>query len=111
MSILDGVIRTLPRPRASSVSSKLHAKVDAVLGFDIEDKRKSSRAERAHGLREVSDAYSGRTPGSVCDKCGGALVRRKDDEPDAIRTPSGRVRGRNRSGSSTGTRARTRSRT
>jgi adenylate kinase len=24
--------------------------------------------------------------GSVCDKCGGAVVRRKDDDPDAIRT-------------------------
>jgi adenylate kinase len=27
----------------------------------------------------------GRDPGSACEKCGGKLVRRKDDEPDAIR--------------------------
>ena len=27
----------------------------------------------------------GRAPGSKCEKCGGTLVRRKDDEPEAIR--------------------------
>jgi adenylate kinase len=27
----------------------------------------------------------GREPGTTCDKCGGKLVRRKDDEPEAIR--------------------------
>ena len=27
----------------------------------------------------------GREPGSACDKEGGRLVRRKDDEPEAIR--------------------------
>jgi len=27
----------------------------------------------------------GREAGSACEKCGGKLVRRKDDEPDAIR--------------------------
>jgi adenylate kinase len=27
----------------------------------------------------------GRDPGSTCEKCGGKLVRRKDDEPEAIR--------------------------
>jgi adenylate kinase len=27
----------------------------------------------------------GREPGSTCEKCGGKLVRRKDDEPEAIR--------------------------
>jgi adenylate kinase len=29
--------------------------------------------------------YTGREPGTRCDKCGGTLIRRKDDEPDAIR--------------------------
>jgi adenylate kinase len=27
----------------------------------------------------------GRKAGAKCEKCGGTLVRRKDDEPDAIR--------------------------
>jgi adenylate kinase len=27
----------------------------------------------------------GRDPGSECEKCGGKLVRRKDDEPEAVR--------------------------
>jgi adenylate kinase len=29
--------------------------------------------------------YTGREPGSTCEKCGGTLVRRKDDEPEAVR--------------------------
>jgi len=29
--------------------------------------------------------YMGRDPGTACEKCGGRLVRRKDDEPEAIR--------------------------
>jgi adenylate kinase len=29
--------------------------------------------------------YTGREPGSSCEKCGGKLVRRKDDEPKAVR--------------------------
>jgi adenylate kinase len=29
--------------------------------------------------------YTGREPDEACEKCGGTLVRRKDDEPDAIR--------------------------
>jgi adenylate kinase len=27
----------------------------------------------------------GRDPGASCEKCGGKLVRRKDDEPEAVR--------------------------
>jgi adenylate kinase len=29
--------------------------------------------------------YMDREPGSSCEKCGGRLVRRKDDEPEAVR--------------------------
>ena len=29
--------------------------------------------------------YKGLEPGSRCEKCGGTLVRRKDDEPESIR--------------------------
>jgi adenylate kinase len=28
--------------------------------------------------------YSGRQPGDKCDKCGGTLIRRKDDDPVAV---------------------------
>jgi adenylate kinase len=27
----------------------------------------------------------GRDPGTECEKCGGRLIRRKDDEPEAVR--------------------------
>ena len=37
-------------------------------------------------MRSALDApYTGREPGTRCDKCGGILVRRKDDEPEAVR--------------------------
>jgi adenylate kinase len=29
--------------------------------------------------------YTGREPGTACEKCGGKLVRRRDDEPEAVR--------------------------
>ena len=29
--------------------------------------------------------FTGRDPGTACDKCGGTLVRRKDDEPESVR--------------------------
>jgi adenylate kinase len=29
--------------------------------------------------------YTGREPGTKCEKCGGTLVRRRDDEPEAVR--------------------------
>jgi adenylate kinase len=29
--------------------------------------------------------YTGRAPGERCEKCGGTLIRRQDDEPEAVR--------------------------
>ena len=85
-SILDGVVRTLPQAEGlNRVLHELGRKVDAVLFFDVADTELMKRL----GGRTVCDncqtPYTGRAPGSTCEKCGGTLVRRKDDDPDAIR--------------------------
>lgn len=84
-TILDGVVRTVPQAEGlRDELAKLGRKVDAVVAFDIEDgeivKRMSGRTVCAN----CQTPYTGRQPGEQCDKCGGTLVRRKDDEPQAV---------------------------
>jgi adenylate kinase len=59
--------------------------VDIVLLFDVD----ADELVRRIGARTVCEScqtpYTGREPGTSCDKCGGRLVRRKDDEPEAVR--------------------------
>jgi len=84
--ILDGVVRTVPQAEGlERVLKSLGRKLDAVLLFDIE----SDEIVRRLGGRTVCEKcqtpYTGRQAGERCEKCGGTLVRRKDDEPEAIR--------------------------
>jgi adenylate kinase len=84
--VLDGVVRTLPQAEGlAKVLTELGRKLDAVLVFNADDEELIRRL----GGRTVCDScqtpYKGREPGSKCEKCGGTLVRRKDDEPEAIR--------------------------
>ena len=69
------------RARASSDGS-----VDAVLLFDVDDEELVRRLSARTVCEGCQTPYTGREPGTACDKCGGKLVRRKDDEPEAIRT-------------------------
>lgn len=85
-SVLDGVVRTVPQAEGMArVLGDLGRKVDAVLVFDIAD----DELVRRLGARTVCDGcqtpYTGRPPGDRCEKCGGTVVRRKDDEPEAVR--------------------------
>jgi len=85
--ILDGVVRTIPQAEGlASMLRTLGRKVDAVLAFDIDNDEIVRRLSGRTVCEKCQTPYTGRTVGSVCDKCGGALVRRKDDEPEAIRT-------------------------
>lgn len=86
--LLDGVVRTVPQAEGlAAACAELGKQVDAVLCFDIEDdeivRRLASRTvcERCQAPR--GDAQ----PGDPCAQpgCTGRLVRRKDDEPEAIR--------------------------
>lgn len=84
--VLDGVVRTVPQAEGlERVMQELHRKVDAVLLFDVD----VDELVRRIGARTVCEScqtpYTGREPGARCEKCGGRLVRRKDDEPEAVR--------------------------
>ena len=84
--VLDGVVRTVPQAEGlERVMSELHRKVDVVLLFDVD----AEELVRRIGARTVCEScqtpYTGREPGSGCEKCGGRLIRRKDDEPEAVR--------------------------
>jgi adenylate kinase len=85
-SILDGVVRTLPQAEGlQRVLRELGRKVDAVLFFQVADAELLKRLGGRTVCENCQTPYTGREPGSRCDKCGGTLVRRKDDEPEAIK--------------------------
>ncbi len=84
--ILDGVVRTVPQAEGMrDVLTGLDRRMDAVLNFDVPNEE----IVRRLGSRLVcascqQPAMSG-APGDPCPACGGRLVRRKDDEPEAVR--------------------------
>jgi len=85
--ILDGAVRTVPQADGlQKMLRSLGRKVDAVLAFDIDNDEIVRRLSDRTVCENCQTPYTGRKVGDVCDKCGGALVRRKDDDPDAIRT-------------------------
>jgi adenylate kinase len=85
--ILDGAVRTVPQAEGlERMLASLGKKVDAVLAFDIDNDEIVRRLSDRTVCENCQTPYTGRKVGDVCDKCGGALVRRKDDDPDAIRT-------------------------
>ena len=85
-SLLDGVVRTTPQAEGMGrVLGELGRKVDAVLVFDIHDDELVRRLSGRTVCEKCQTPYTGRDPGSRCENCGGTLIRRKDDEPEAIR--------------------------
>ena len=84
--ILDGVVRTVAQAEGlERVLSELGRKVDAVLLFDVAEDELVRRLGARTVCENCQTPYTGREPGSICEKCGGRLVRRKDDEPEAVR--------------------------
>jgi adenylate kinase len=86
-AILDGVVRTVPQAEGLvRLVSELGRKVDKVLLFNVDDDELVRRLSGRTVCENCQTPYKGREPGSICPKCGGRLVRRPDDEADAIRT-------------------------
>jgi adenylate kinase len=74
--LFDGVVRTVPQAEGLS----------QVLCFDIDDDEIVHRLASRTVCEKCQTPYAGREAGSSCDKNdGGKLVRRKDDDPAAIR--------------------------
>jgi adenylate kinase len=86
-AILDGVVRTVPQAEGlTSLVASLGRKVDKVLLFDVSDDELIRRLSGRTVCDKCQTPYMGLEPGTPCARCGGTLVRRPDDEPQAIRT-------------------------
>lgn len=85
-AVLDGVVRTVPQAEGlAEVTADLGRPVDAVLLFEVSDDELVRRLGGRTVCESCQTPYTGREPGERCDRDGGLLVRRKDDEPEAIR--------------------------
>jgi adenylate kinase len=85
-AILDGAVRTVPQAEGLGTTlAEIGKRVDKVLLFDVDDDELVKRLSGRTVCEGCQTPYMGRQPGSTCEKCGGKLVRRKDDEPEAIR--------------------------
>ena len=85
-AILDGAVRTVPQAEGLGVTlAEIGKKVDKVLLFDVDDDELVKRLSTRTVCEGCQTPYMGRLPGTDCAKCGGKLVRRKDDEPEAVR--------------------------
>ncbi len=85
-AILDGVVRTVPQAHGLGVMlAEIGRKLDKVLLFDIDDEKLVRRLSSRTVCDKCQHPYRDREPGTKCEKCGGTLVRRKDDEPEAVR--------------------------
>jgi adenylate kinase len=86
-AILDGVVRTVPQAEGlTRLVAELGRKVDKILLFDVPDDELVRRISERTVCEKCQTPYKGREPGTSCPKCGGKLVRRPDDEPEAVKT-------------------------
>jgi len=88
--VLDGVVRTPPQAEGlNGVLTELGRKVDLVLLFEIADEELVGRLSARVVCEACQSPFMGRQPGERHADClkdpKGTLVRRKDDEPEAIR--------------------------
>jgi adenylate kinase len=85
-AVLDGVVRTVPQAEGMErVLAASGRTLDAVVYFDIDTDHIVERLSGRVVCEKCQTPYMGHNAGEPCEKCGGTLVRRKDDEPDAIR--------------------------
>lgn len=83
--ILDGVPRTVAQAEALE---EMGVEIDAVIDIEVPDevivKRLSGRRVCAACGASYHTIYKPSTRPDMCDRCGGKLIVRKDDEPSTI---------------------------
>ena len=83
--ILDGFPRTVPQAEALTASG---VKIDKVLSLEVDDsaivERLSARRECTKCGAPYSVLYKKPQIEGKCDKCGGDLIQRADDNPETI---------------------------
>lgn len=89
-AVLDGVVRTVPQAAGlATVLAAINRTLDLVLLFEIADDQLVGRLSARTVCESCQSPFKDRTPGELHAEClkepKGQLVRRKDDEPDAIR--------------------------
>jgi adenylate kinase len=85
-AILDGVVRTTPQAEGlARVLQELERPLDAVLVVNVPHDLIVERLSGRTVCESCQTPYNGIEPTTPCPKCGGRLVRRKDDEPEAVR--------------------------
>ena len=84
--ILDGFPRTTAQAEALTASG---VKIDKVLSLEVDDdvivERLSSRRECSKCGAPYSVLFNKPAVEGKCDKCGGELIRRADDNPETIK--------------------------
>ena len=84
--ILDGFPRTIPQ---AEEAERMGLGIDRVLDLYVPDEaivdRLSGRRECKNCRTPFHTIYNTPTVEGICDKCGGDLIRRADDEPETIR--------------------------
>jgi adenylate kinase len=84
--VLDGVVRTVPQAEGLATMLKsLGRKVDAVVSLEVPDEEIVRRMASRTVCSTCQTPYSDLPPGAKCPNCGGVVVRRVDDEPEAVR--------------------------
>lgn len=85
-AVLDGVVRTVPQAEGlRGVLASLGRSLDAVVLFEAPADELVARLSGRTTCANCQTPYTGRAVGSACDRCGGKLVRRADDEPASVR--------------------------
>jgi adenylate kinase len=85
-AILDGVVRTVPQAEGlQKALGELGRDVSAVLVFDVPEEELIRRISGRVVCEKCQTPHKGLEPGDICPKDCGRLVRRADDEPEAVR--------------------------
>jgi len=84
--ILDGVVRTVPQAEGlETMLETLGRKVDAVVSLEVPDEEIVRRMASRTVCSSCQTPFSNLQPGDKCSNCGGVVMRRSDDEPEAVR--------------------------